>query len=115
MPIGQRGPFFILSVNSLLQFLYKHLHWVVFIALEIVCFVLLFSYNSFQGSVYLSTAGSVTARLLNGKDRVTTYFGLAEKNLAERGVLSQLIIKAEGQILHYFSMARRPPDFPDLL
>ena len=67
-------------MNSLFQFLYKHLHWVVFIALEIVCFVLLFSYNSFQGSVYLSTANEVAARLLNGKERVTTYFGLAEKN-----------------------------------
>ena len=85
-------------MNSLLQFLYKHLHWVVFIALEIVCFVLLFSYNSFQGSVYLSTAGSVTARLLNGKDRITTYFGLAEKNLAlaeQNARLQERIVELE--------------------
>ncbi len=78
-------------MNNLFQFLYKHLHWVVFIVLEIICFVLLFSYNSFQGSVYLSTANQVTARLLNGKDRITTYFGLADKNrvLAEQNVLLQ--------------------------
>ncbi len=78
-------------MDSIFQFLYKHLHWIVFIVLEIICFVLLFSYNSFQGSVYLSTAGNVTARMLNGKDKVTTYFGLAEKNraLAEQNALLQ--------------------------
>ncbi len=69
-----------IDVNNIFQFLYKHLHWVVFIALEIICFVLLFSYNNFQGSVYLSTANEVASRLLSGKDKVTTYFGLAEKN-----------------------------------
>lgn len=69
-------------MNSIFQFLYKHLHWIVFIVLEIICFVLLFSYNSFQGSVYLSTANEMTARLLNGKNKVTTYFGLVEQNIA---------------------------------
>ena len=76
-------------MNNLVQFLYKHLHWVLFIVLEIICFVLLFSYNSFQGSVYLSTANEVTARLLNGKAKVMNYLGLAEKNnvLAEQNAL----------------------------
>ena len=67
-------------MNTLLQFLYKHLHWIVFIVLEIICFVLLFSYNSFQGSVYLSTANSVSARVVSARSRVTNYFGLAEVN-----------------------------------
>ena len=50
---------------------------------------MLFSYNSFQGSVYLSTANEVTARLFNGKAKVTNYLGLAEKNnvLAEQNAL----------------------------
>ncbi|MBR3859002.1 MAG: rod shape-determining protein MreC [Bacteroidaceae bacterium] len=85
-------------MNSIFQFLYKHLHWIVFIVLEIICFVLLFSYNSFQGSVYLSTAGNVTARMLNGKDKVTTYFGLAEKNRAlaeQNALLQQRIVELE--------------------
>lgn len=85
-------------MNNLFQFLYKHIHWIVFIALEIICFVLLFSYNSFQGSVYLSTANDVTARLLNGKDKVTSYFGLAGKNyaLAEQNArLQQRIVELE--------------------
>lgn len=88
----------IIEVNSILQFLYKHLHWIVFIVLEIVCCVLLFSYNSYQSSVYLSTAGEATARLLKGRDRVTTYFGLAEKNrvLAEHNAqLMQRVAELE--------------------
>ena len=71
---------FYIEVNSIFQFLYKQLHWIVFIVLEIVCFVLLFSYNNYQGSVYLSTANQATARVVAGKHRVTTYFGLAEVN-----------------------------------
>ena len=85
-------------MNNILQFLYKHIHWIVFIALEIICFVLLFSYNSFQGSVYLSTAGDVAARWLKGKDRVTTYFSLAEQNeaLAEQNArLQQYVVELE--------------------
>lgn len=86
------------SVNNIFQILYKHLHWVVFIALEIICFVLLFSYNNFQSSVYLSTANEVTARLLKGRDKVTKYFGLAEKNhvLSEQNAqLQQRIVELE--------------------
>ena len=85
-------------MGPIFQFLYKHLHWVVFIALEVLCFVLLFSYNSFQSSVYLSTAGEATARLLNGKDKVVTYFGLAEQNrlLAEQNAqLQQRVVELE--------------------
>lgn len=67
-------------MSPLLQFLYKQLHWIVFIVLEVICFVLLFSYNSFQGSIYLSTANGVTARFIAGKDKVTSYFNLAEVN-----------------------------------
>ena len=85
-------------MSSIFQFLYKHLHWIVFIVLEIICFVLLFSYNSFQGSVYLSTANQVTARLLNGKNRVTSYFELAEMNQAlarQNAKLQQRVVELE--------------------
>lgn len=85
-------------MNNLFQFLYKHLNWIVFIVLEIICFVLLFSYNNFQSSVYLSTANQVTARLLSGKDKATSYFGLADKNriLAEQNAqLQQRVMELE--------------------
>ena len=89
-------------MNSIFQFLYKHLHWIVFVVLEIICFVLLFSYNSFQGSVYLSTANRTAARIVEGKDRITSYFGLTEKNraLVEQNVrLQQRILELEAQTM----------------
>lgn len=53
------------------------------------------------GSVYLSTASEVTARLLNGKDKVTTYFGLAEQNLAlaeQNAQLQQRVVELEAMV-----------------
>ena len=85
-------------MSSIFQFLYKQLHWIVFIVLEIICFVLLFSYNNLQGSVYLSAANGVVARLNAGKDKVTSYFGLAEKNRAlvdQNAALQQRILELE--------------------
>ena len=98
-------------MNSIFQFLYKQLHWIVFIVLEIICFVLLFSYNSFQGSVYLSTANGAVARLMAGKDRVTSYFGLVEKNRAlvdQNAELQQRIFQLEAlaSMQHLDSIAR---------
>lgn len=60
--------------------------------------MLLFSYNSFQGSVYLSTANNLSARIIAGKDCVTSYFGLKEKNLAlvnQNAQLQQRILELE--------------------
>ena len=98
-------------MSSIFQFLYKQLHWIVFIVLEIICFVLLFSYNSFQGSVYLSTANGAVARLMAGKDRVTSYFGLVEKNRAlvdQNAELQQRIFQLEAlaSMQHLDSIAR---------
>ena len=98
-------------MNSIFQFLYKQLHWIVFIVLEIVCFVLLFSYNNLQGSVYLSTANGAVARLHAGKDKVTSYFGLTEKNRAlveQNAMLQQRILELEAiaSMQHLDSLAK---------
>ena len=98
-------------MNNLIQYLYKHLHWIVFIILEAICCVLLFTYNSFQGSVYLSTANKTTARLVEGKDKVSSYFGLAEKNkdlVAQNAQLQQRILELEARasIHHLDSLSK---------
>ena len=102
MPKGQRGSFFIfIEVNSIFQFLYKHLHWIVFVVLEIICFVLLFSYNRFQGSIYLSTANSVTARLVANRDKVISYVGLTKVNedlVAQNAALQERITELEALV-----------------
>lgn len=93
-------------MNSIFQFLYKHLHWLVFVVLEIVCFVLLFSFNGFQGSIYLSTANVVSARLMVGKSRVASYFALDQTNEAlavQNAMLQQRVTELE-QMLGLFRL-----------
>lgn len=96
----------IYKMNSIFQFLYKHLHWFVFVVLEIVCFVLLFSFNGFQGSIYLSTANAVSARLMVGKSRVASYFALDQTNEAlamQNAILQQRVTELE-QMLGQFRL-----------
>lgn len=96
----------IYKMNSIFQFLYKHLHWLVFVVLEIVCFVLLFSFNGFQGSIYLSTANAVSARLMVGKSRVASYFALDQTNEAlamQNAILQQRVTELE-QMLGQFRL-----------
>ena len=50
-------------MHNLLEFLAKYNHWFVFVILEVVSFVLLFQYNSYQGSVWFSSANAVTGKL----------------------------------------------------
>ena len=38
-------------MQNLWQFLARHFHWLLFLLLEVVSGVMLFSYNSYQGSV----------------------------------------------------------------
>lgn len=39
-------------MQNLLEFLQKYHHWFLFVVLEIISLVLLFQYNSYQGSVF---------------------------------------------------------------
>ena len=73
-------------MKSLLDFLYKHNHWLVFLLLEGISLVLLFSFNDFQGSIWTSSANAVSGSLFETKQNVVSYFGLREENnlLAEQ-------------------------------
>lgn len=67
-------------MRNLLDFIAKHYHWLLFIALEAVGFVLLFSYNSYQGSVWVSSANSMAGFVYEKKSKVDSYLALAELN-----------------------------------
>ena len=67
-------------MRNLLDFIGKHYHWLLFIALEAIGFVLLFSYNSYQGSVWVSSANSVAGFVYEQKSKVNSYLTLAELN-----------------------------------
>jgi rod shape-determining protein MreC len=69
-------------MRNLLDFLKMYHHWLLFIFLEVVSGVLLFKYNSYQGSVWLSSANVMTGKIYEWESDVTAHFRLAEENKA---------------------------------
>ena len=67
-------------MRNLLEFLAKYNHWFVFLILEVVSMVLLFQYNSYQGSAWFSTANVVTGKLYEWNSNVETFFSLTKVN-----------------------------------
>lgn len=67
-------------MHNLTEFLAKHNHWFVFLVLEVVSMVLLFRYNSYQGSVWFSSANAVTGKVYEWDSAVESYFALSGVN-----------------------------------
>ena len=67
-------------MHNLLEFLQRHYHWLLFVLLEVVSFFLLFQYNSYQNSVWFSTANTVVGHVYQWSSAVTSFFSLKEAN-----------------------------------
>lgn len=67
-------------MKNLLDFLLKYYHWAVFVVLEVISIVLLFQYNSYQGSVWFSTANFVAGRFYEVTSAVESFFSLKKIN-----------------------------------
>lgn len=67
-------------MKNLLLFLAKYHHWLLFVALEIVSLVLLFRFNSYQGSVWFSTANAAAGKFYEGYSEVEAFFSLTKLN-----------------------------------
>lgn len=67
-------------MRNLLDFLTKHAHWLLFILLEVVCAMLLFQYNSYQGSVWFTSANAVVGRIYDWNAALTSFFSLRQVN-----------------------------------
>lgn len=67
-------------MRNLLLFFTRYNHWLLFILLEVVSGVLLFQYNSYQGSVWFSTANSVIGKLYETDSKVRSFFSLSRVN-----------------------------------
>ena len=75
-------------MRNLLDFLKEYHHWFVFILLEVASGVLLFQYNSYQGSVWLSSANAMVGKIYQWESEVTSFFSMskANKELALRNI-----------------------------
>ena len=67
-------------MRNLIAFLAKYNHWIVFVLFEVVSFVLLFQYNSYQGSVWFSSANAVTGKIMEWSSGVESFFSLSKVN-----------------------------------
>lgn len=66
-------------MQNLIAFFTKNFHWLLFLFLELVCVVLLFRYNSYQGSVWVSSANAVIGKVYEWKSDVEQFFSLEER------------------------------------
>ena len=75
-------------MRNLLDFLSRHNHWFVFVLLEVISAVLLFRYNSYQGSAWFSSANAVSGKLFEWNSAVGQYFSLIDVNeqLTQRNI-----------------------------
>ena len=67
-------------MHNLLDFLQKYHHWFLFVFLEVISGVMLFRYNSYQGSVWLSSANQVAGQFYEMESGITSFFSLTRAN-----------------------------------
>ena len=67
-------------MRNLLDFLAKYHHWFLFLFLEVTSGVLLFNYNSYQGSVWLSSANVVVGKIYEWESKTASFFTLTKAN-----------------------------------
>ena len=67
-------------MRNLIDFITRYNHWFVFVILEVISFVLLFKFNSYQGSVWFSSANTVAGKVYEADAAVKTFFSLTKIN-----------------------------------
>ena len=67
-------------MHNLLDFLQKYHHWFLFVFLEVISGVMLFRYNSYQGSVWLSSANQVAGQFYEMESGITSFFSMTRAN-----------------------------------
>ena len=75
-------------MHNLIEFLQKYHHWFVFLLLEVVSLVLLFQFNSYQGSVWFTTANTVSGKVYEASSAIEHFFSLTKVNeqLTQRNI-----------------------------
>ena len=67
-------------MHNLVDFIQRYNHWFIFLLLEVISLVLLFQYNSYQGSVWFSSANAISGQLLSWNAEVESFFSLSKAN-----------------------------------
>lgn len=82
-------------MKSLLDFIVKYYHWLIFVLLEGVSLALLFRFNHYQSSVWLTTANSVVGQVDAWQQQAMRYVNLGAENeeLMRRNLVLEYNIK----------------------
>lgn len=67
-------------MQNLIDFIVKYKHWFLFLLLEIFSLSLMFRFNSYQGSVFFTTANSMVGGIYSTVNGVTSYVSLGDVN-----------------------------------
>lgn len=100
-------------MHSLLEFIAKYYHWLLFVALEIVSLTLLFQFNYYQGSVWLTTANAVVGRVNEWEQQALRYIhlgGVNEELMRRNVILEQnisVLSEQLGRLTHDSTLTER--------
>lgn len=95
------------SMKNLINFLMHYSTWFVFAFYVLVSLILLFSFNPFQGSVYLTSANAVTSTLNGATSEVTGYFSLRKINeslQASNADLENQVLNLKEEVKHLHTL-----------
>lgn len=67
-------------MHNLVEFIQKYNHWFVFLVLEVVSLALVFQYNNYQNSVWVSSANAMSGKLLSWNAEVESFFSMSKAN-----------------------------------
>jgi len=67
-------------MQNLWQFLTRHFHWLLFVLLEVASGAMLFSFNYYQGSVWVSSANAITGTVFKWQASIEQFFSLTRNN-----------------------------------
>lgn len=88
-------------MRNLLDFLARHANWALFIVLEAASLFMLFRFNSYQGSVWLTSANIVAGKAYEVWSAAEAFFGLREENQ----LLTLRNVYLERKVAHLEEMA----------
>ncbi len=76
-------------MQNLWIFLTRHFHWLLFLFLEAVSVVMLFDYNNYQGSIWVSSANAISGKIYEWQSEIEHFFSLTRQNeeLTQRNIL----------------------------
>lgn len=99
-------------MHNLTVFLQRYHYFLLFVVLEVVSLTLLFQFNSYQGSVWFTSANAVTGRVYEASAAVEQYFALTDVNrrLTARNVELERQVQQLGERLEKLGDTHTPAE-----